>query len=178
MVMNRLRFYWANRNDNSKRNYMRSLGGKIGNKTRIIGTFSLGSEPYLIEIGDDCLISDHVVFHTHDGGVKVLNGAGFFENERMDKMARIRIGDNCFIGSGARIMGGVVIGNNCIVGAQSIVTKNVPDNTVVAGMPAKVICTIEEYYKRNKDRGAFYPTGAMSFDEKRQYLETHVPELK
>lgn len=63
--------------DEQKCDYLRSLGAKIGNKTRFIGNPSLGSEPYLVEIGENCLISDNVLFITHDGGVKVLNAAGF-----------------------------------------------------------------------------------------------------
>ena len=166
-----------NKNDASKRVWLRSLGARIGEGTRFIGKPYLGSEPYLIEIGNDCLISDKVSFFTHDGGVKVLNDAGFFNGQRMDKMARIKIGSNCFIGSGARIMGGVKIGDNCIIGAASIVTRDVPNGCVVAGMPAKVICSIEEYYKKNKARGVFFPTPSLTPEEKKNYLVKHVPEL-
>ena len=148
--------YRANRTDASKREWLRSLGCKVGNGTRFIGKVRPGSEPYLLEIGEDCLISDNVKFHTHDGGVKVLNTAGFFNGQRMDKMARIRIGNNCFIGSGARIMGGVCIGDNCIIGAASVVTHDVPNGSVVAGMPAKVICSIEEFFSKNMKRGVFF----------------------
>ncbi|MCR5573674.1 MAG: acyltransferase [Bacteroidaceae bacterium] len=49
------------------------------------------------------------------------------------------IGHSCVIGGGARILAGVRIGNYCVVGAGSIVTKDVPDNTIVAGNPARVL---------------------------------------
>lgn len=169
---------WANRSNKGKRVYLRSIGCKIREGTRFIGKANLGSEPFLIEIGEDCLISDNVRFYTHDSGVKVLNAAGFFGGERMDKMARIKIGNNCFIGSESKIMGGVKIGNNCIIGAASIVTKDVPDVTVVAGMPAKVICTIEEYYKKNLEQGVFFPTPTMHALDKKKYLVKYVLELK
>lgn len=165
----------AGRNDETKRCYLRKIGAKVGDKTRFIGGVPyLGTEPYLIEIGEDCLLTDNIHFHTHDGGVKVLNAAGYFGGELMDKMGRIKIGNNCFIGSGARIMGGVKIGNNCIVGAASVVTKDVPDNSVVAGMPARIICTIDDFYKKNLEKGNFYPTLLMPSDEKREYLCKHV----
>ena len=177
IIRNRISYSRAMRSNERKRQYCRSLGCKVGEKTRFIGNVALGTEPYLIEIGDDCLISDHVHFHTHDGGVKVLNTLNFFEGQRMDKMGRICIGNNCFIGSGARIMPGVRIGNNCIVGAASVVTKDIPDNSVVAGMPAKVICTIEDYYQKNKERGVFYPTPILSEQDKKSYLLEHVLRL-
>lgn len=49
------------------------------------------------------------------------------------------IGDNCYIGLGAKILGSVTIGNNVTIGANAIVTKNIPDNAVVGGIPAKII---------------------------------------
>lgn len=169
--------YWATRSNESKREYLRSLGCKVGDKTRFTGMVSIGTEPYLVEIGEDCLLSGNVHFHTHDGGVKVLNSAGFFNGQNMDKVGRISIGNNCFIGNDARIMSGVKIGNNCIIGAASIVTHNIPDGSVAAGIPAKIVCTIEDYYQKNMERGVFYPTARMPIQEKKEYLIKHVPNL-
>ena len=177
-LINRVSYMYANRNDQSKRNYLRKHDCIVGNKTRFIGKIDgFGSEPHLIEIGEDCLISDNVHFHTHDGGVKVLNAAGYFSCQRMDKMARIKVGNNCFLGSGCRIMMGVTIGDNCIIGTNSVVTRSVPDNSVVAGMPAKVICTHDEYYKKNTTRNVFFPTPEMSQYDKRNYLIKNVPKI-
>lgn len=50
-----------------------------------------------------------------------------------------KIGDNCFIGAGAKILGGIKIGNNVTIAPNAVVTKDVPDNAVVAGVPAKII---------------------------------------
>lgn len=155
------------------REYYRARGCKIGNDTRFTGRLFLGSEPYLIEIGEDCLIAG-CTFHTHDGGVKVLNTLGYFGGKRMDKMGRIKVGNNCFIGKDARIMEGVIIGDNCVIGAGSIVTKNIPPNSVAAGVPAKVICTIEEYHKKNLERGKFYHTEGMNATEKKKFLLDNV----
>ncbi len=61
------------------------------------------------------------------------------------------------------------MGNNCIVGAGAVVTRDVPDNSVVAGVPARKICTIEEYYEKNKHR--IKNTKYLSLEEKRKILE-------
>jgi maltose O-acetyltransferase len=55
----------------------------------------------------------------------------------------ITIGDNCWIGSDATIIGGVTLGDNVVVGAGSVVTKSFPDNVVIAGNPARIIKKVE-----------------------------------
>lgn len=59
------------------------------------------------------------------------------------------IGDYVYIGTGAFVMPGVTVGNNVLIAAGSVVTKSIPDNCVVAGNPAKFICTLDEYIERN-----------------------------
>ena len=90
---------------------------------------------------------------------------------RVDKMGKIKIGNNTYFGMGAFVMPNVTIGNNCIIGAMSVVTKDVPDNIVMAGIPARAICTVEEYYNKSKD--SLYPTKDLSREEKRKYFENH-----
>ena len=108
---------------------------------------------------------------THDGGLFVPRNLGLID-QRADKMGRIRIGNNVNVGWNAIIMPGVTIGNNCIVGAGAIVNKDVPDNSVVAGVPARVIETIEEYVEKNKDMVVL--TKDMSRKEKKAYLLEHL----
>lgn len=60
------------------------------------------------------------------------------------------IGNNVFIGLNAIIMPGVTIGDGAIIGAGAVVTKNVEPNTIVAGNPAKLICTVSEYLEKIK----------------------------
>ena len=69
---------------------------------------------------------------------------------------------------GATIMPGVTIGKNCVIGAGAIVTRNIPDGSVAAGIPARVICTVEEY--RSKHEREFVNTKHMSWDEKRRVV--------
>lgn len=172
-IIRKIKRIMANRSHESRLRYLNKLGCVVGKGTRFMN-FPVMDEPYLVEIGEDCAFSTHVRFITHDGGVKVLNTLGFFGNKKMDKMARIKIGNNCMVGTNSFIHGGVTIGNNCIIGACSVVTKDIPDGMVAAGIPAKVICTIEEYYEKNLSKGNFYDTTGMNSREKREYLSKHV----
>lgn len=159
------------RNNQQKRNYLIKQGAKIGKNTRILSKVGcLGTEPYLVEIGENCLISTDVHFLTHDGGISVLNNLNAFDR-RMDKFKRIKVGNNVFIGMGTKIMGGVTIGDNVVIGTGSIVTKDVESNSVVCGVPAKKIKTIEEYRKSVED--CIYPTVGLTKEEKRKYCEEH-----
>ena len=108
-----------------------------------MGFPTFGSEPYLVSIGKHVTISTNVSFITHDGGTWVFRDQPRYQ--RVIKYGRIVIHDNCFIGARAIIMPGVSIGPNAVVAAGSIVTKSVPPNSVVAGVPAKLLSTVEEY---------------------------------
>ena len=168
-IINSLKLRIANRTSDGRVEYLRNKGCKIGKKTRLLCTIaSFGTEPYLVEVGEDCLFSGNVSLFTHDGGVKVLNSLNYFDGKKMDKVGKIKIGNNCFIGAYSKILPGVTIGDNVIVGTGAIVTKDVPSNSVVAGVPARIICTIDEYYEKNKEN--FYPTLEMGFEEKKRVL--------
>lgn len=124
--------------------YAKIVGVNIGERNRLIPPFHFGSEPYLLTVGDDCLISSNVYFFTHDGALHVLR------KDIPDAFIYrpIFIGNNVFIGSGVIILCGVSIGDNVIVGAGSVVTHDLPANSVYAGVPAKFIRSIEEYKEK------------------------------
>lgn len=67
-----------------------------------------------------------------------------------DHRGGVFIGNNVFIGMHTTILKGVHIGNNVIIGANSLVNKNVPDNCVVAGNPARAIMSLDEYHEKRK----------------------------
>ena len=139
---------------------------RMGKNVEVWNGVSFGSEPYLIEIGDNVRIAEHVRFFTHDGGAHVLRTLGLLENA--DFFGPIKIGNNVHIGTEAMILPGVTIGNNVVVGIRAVVTKDVPDNCIVAGVPARVIKTIDEYYEKHKDTCDF--TKNFSPEEKKAYL--------
>ena len=134
----------------------KKAGLKIGVKTILVGDQSFGSEPFLIEIGESCLITDGVRFVTHDGAIQVpLIAAGEKIEDIYSKkstFARIRIGNNVFVGVSSIILPGSTVGDNSIVAAGSIVRGVFPSGVVIGGQPAKVIGTIEDYRKRNSVR--------------------------
>jgi|WetSurMetagenome_2_1015567.scaffolds.fasta_scaffold17338_2 acetyltransferase-like isoleucine patch superfamily enzyme len=124
--------------------YSRFLKVKFGKNVRITGKPCFGSEPYLVTIGNEVTITEGVIFHTHDGGVSVFRtkypGINIFKP--------IHVGNNVFIGSNTTILPGITIGDNVVIGATSVITKNVPDNVVVAGVPAKIIRSLNDYETR------------------------------
>lgn len=153
----------------SPEEFVRSLGVRFGEGCRFIAptasTFS--SEPYLIKLGDHVEVSGNVRFMPHDGAVWV-----FRELEpEIDFMLPIEVGNNVFIGNSSIILPGAKIGNNCIIGAGSVVKGEVPSNSVVAGVPARVIRTIGEY--REKIGPHLVNTKSMSREEKKRYLMRH-----
>ena len=112
----------------------------------VMGGVNFGSEPYLITLKKNCRISFDVAFVTHDGGTHAFRHLD--EYKRVVKFGKIVVGEGTFVGARSIIMPGVKIGSHCVVGAGSIVTKDVPDNTVVCGVPARAVCTLEEYAKK------------------------------
>ena len=138
MVINRLK-----RKSNPE--IARELGVRIGEGCRILTNpyVCFGSEPYLVEIGNHVEITGDCRFVTHDGGLWVLRPQPEFE--KLDKFGKITIGNNVFIGLRSIIMPGVTVGDNVVIGAGSLVTKSIPEGEVWAGVPAKKICTLDEY---------------------------------
>lgn len=144
----------------------KKMGGVIGKNCEVYPNVEFGSEPYLIKIGNNVRITNGVKFVTHDGGMWTLRKMGLLENA--DIFGCIEVGDNTHIGWNSIIMPNTKIGKNCIIGCGAVVTKDIPDNSIAVGVPAKVIKSIEEYYDKNKE--LYDLTKNMSKKEKRDYL--------
>ena len=108
---------------------------EIGAKT-VLGQECTISSFQHVAIGRECIVADRVMLIDFDHGVveeeRPIREQGIYKRD-------VRVGHNCWIGYGACILRGVTVGDNCIVGANTVVTKDVPDDTVVAGAPAKVL---------------------------------------
>ncbi|EKB54420.1 acyltransferase [Bergeyella zoohelcum] len=149
----------------------KSRGLKLGKNVILIGTPDFGSEPYLIEIGDKTKITDGCRFINHDGAMYVIRNMETYADAR--NFGRIKIGKNCFIGNGCTFLPGSKMGDNCILGAGSILNSTMPDNTVYAGIPAKFICTIEEYGNKALKNNTLYPR---KLEQNRADLDRYISE--
>ena len=146
-------------------------GMKVGKNCQFISPGpNFGSEPYLITIGDNTTVSFDVAFVTHDAGTRVLRNLAEPGSKEKETViyGEIKIGKNCFIGCRSTILPGVTIGDNSIIGAGSVVNRNIPANSVAAGVPCKVICTLDEYKEKHKDD--FLYMVSMEPEKKRKYL--------
>ena len=124
---------------------LRAAGLRVGKN------FSMGQECildvshcWLIEIGDNVTLAPRVHILAHDASMKrALNYA---------RIGRVTIGCNTFIGAGAILLPNIRIGSNCIVGAGSVVTRDLPDGSVAAGNPARVLCATAAYLEKQKEQ--------------------------
>ena len=115
----------------------------------------LPSEPMLVSVGDNVWIASNVRFVTHDMSGDMLKNhpnykAAFSEIYSPYYMGKIEVGNNVMIGADATIMYDVKIWDDCIIAAGSIVTKDVPAGSVVAGVPAKVVGTLEDFVNKRR----------------------------
>ena len=136
----------------------------------MIATRKWSSEPYLIFIGNNVQVTKDVYFHTH-GGAHVARK----EYPTFDLFGKIVIKDGAYIGAGSHILPGVTIGEQVLVAAGSVVTKSVPDRVVVAGNPARVVCSVADYIEKNKKYNV--NTKGLSSGEKKEYLSNLGDEM-
>ena len=134
-------------------NFVNAYGCSIGDRTKV-GSFVEIQKG--ADIGKDCKISSHTficegvkigdgVFIGHnvsfinDMYPKAINDDGSLQTEEDWELVKTEIKDHASIGTSVAILGGITIGFNALIGAGSVVTKNIPDNAVAAGNPAKII---------------------------------------
>lgn len=100
----------------------------------------LPAEPFLVSIGNNVAISAGVRLITHSAAHVIFDKEDN-TNEYICRHGKVEIGNNVYIGADVIINMGITIGNNVIIAAGAIVTHDMPDNSVVAGVPAKIIGT-------------------------------------
>lgn len=130
--------------------YLRRKGLSIGTNCYFQAPESITvdvSRPYLVEIGDNCRFLKNFTLLTHDSVTKVF---GNIYHDFLPSSGKVFIGNNVYFARNCTVLKGVTIGDNCIIGYGSTVTRDVPSNSVAIGCPAKVICSIEDYYEKRK----------------------------
>lgn len=113
-------------------------GGWIGHGTL------LGNWPFLLTVGNNVIFADGVKILTHDTSFIVVGGK--------DLAGEVSIGNNVQFGENAIVLPGVTVGNNVIVGANAVVKDDIPDNSVVAGVPARIICSVEDGSRKLEEK--------------------------
>lgn len=97
----------------------------------------------LIEIGNDVTLAPRVMILAHDASMKRHLG--------YTKIGKVKIGNNVFIGAGTIVLPNVCIGDNSIIGAGSVITKDIPENVVASGNPARVLCSLKEFLSKHTE---------------------------
>ena len=134
-------------------NYIRNCGVSVGDDVKIFNPREVHidlTRPYLLKIGNRVKITSEVIILTHDFSYSVFRSV--YNDIQNECSGYTVIGDNCFLGMRSVIMPGVTLGKNCIVATGAVVTHSFPDGCVLAGSPAKKICTLDVLYERRKQR--------------------------
>jgi maltose O-acetyltransferase len=127
--------------------HLRAKGTHIGQGVNLPASTWIDPDAcFLISIGDWCGFGQQCMILSHDAQMDEFLDAGL--------IARVTIHESCHFGSRTVILPGVEIGPRTLVGANSVVSRSLPPDTVCAGAPAKVICSLDEYLARHTGRMA------------------------
>ncbi len=143
----------------------KDAGGVCGDNFKFY--CDMPGEPFLVTIGDNVTIAGGAILLTHDNSVIKcdLNATDYF--------GRVTIGDSCFVGMNSILLPGVELGDRTIVGAGSVVTRSFPKgNVVIAGNPARAICTIEEFCAKKQ-----HLCVNLDIDNRRQCKQEYILSL-
>ena len=148
-----LELWWARTTPKRYVKFLRKKGIIIGDNlwmTPRVDTVSIDiTRPSLVEIGNNVRLNRNFTLITHDGGFYVpLN----YYHEFIPQSGKVKIGNNVYFGRNCSVFKGVTIGDNCIIGFGSIVTKDIPSNSIAVGSPARVVGTLEDYYEKRKKK--------------------------
>ncbi len=131
--------------------YLRSKGVRVGNNCMIYDRQNIVvdlTRPWLIEIGNNVEITAKAVILTHGYDWCVFHKK---YGDILGSVGKVKISDNVFIGIGTTLLPGTEVGENVIVGAGSLVKGKLLANSLYAGVPARRICSVDDYMKKRGD---------------------------
>ena len=137
--------------------YLRSRGVQIGENVNIINTSIDFCHGFLVTIGNNVTLTGAKIL-AHDGSTQIPLG--------VSKVGRVIIGDEVFVGHQAIILPNVRIGNRVVVGAGAVVAKDIPSNSIVAGNPAKIVGTYDDFLKKHREKMKIRPVYNTIWTEK------------
>lgn len=149
-LLGKIKKHWQCRTAKGYEQWLREHGVVIGKNLRLFNHKSIRfdiSSPGLITIGDNVHITAGVSILTHDGRFWLLKQ---IYHDAISSRSAVHIGNNVYIGQNAMILRGITIGDNVLIGAGAVVTKDIPSNSVAVGVPARVIMTVDDFYKKSK----------------------------
>ena len=149
-IFHRIKRKISKRSSASYISYLREIGVSIGDDTYILSpsTFTIDEHrASLISIGNNVRFNVNNTILCHDAAAKVFRSV---YNDYLPSNGHVLIGNNVWFGRNCTVLKGVTIGDNCIIGFGSTVMHDIPSNSVAAGTPAKVICTLDDYYQKRK----------------------------
>jgi acetyltransferase-like isoleucine patch superfamily enzyme len=150
-LSSRLKLYLSRRSSQAFIADMRSKGITIGNNVKFFGNLKMVSidttRPSLVSIGNDVQIVAPFTILTHGFEWTVFRNK---YQEIIGSSGEVAIGNNVYIGKETCILKGTQIGDNVIIGAKSLVNKDIPSDCVAAGVPAKKIMDLDEYFDKRK----------------------------
>lgn len=171
------RFFPGIVNSEMKIMLLKRKGVNVGRGTFIFDAGHVNidtSRPALLSIGEYCKITGGVTILTHDYSRSVIRRV---YGEVVGEARKTIIGNNVFIGMNSIILMGTYIGDNCIIGAGSVCHGKYPENSVVAGNPAKVICSLEDYYEKRKSRSFEEAIGYVKLYKERYGENPSIKEM-
>lgn len=167
-ILNRIENRISKRNSKTFIKYLKKHGCDIGDNVHFHDPKNTFVDPnvlYNISIGNNVSITRGVTILAHDYSYKVFRN---IYHDMPQKFGVTKIGNNVFIGMNAIILMGSNIGDNCVIGAGSVVSGNIPSNSVVIGNPAKILCSIENYHTKCVDN---FKNNAINYAK--NFIKTH-----
>ena len=148
-IINKIKNIYYHSSSNRFCKYLKNNGITIGGGTilRPKTTHIDMTRPSLISIGENCYFNENFTLLTHDWVTRVFIRTGL---DFLPSSGRVNIGNNVSFGVNCTVLKGVTIGSNCFIGAGSIVTKDIPSNSIAVGVPCKVVCSLEDFYNKRE----------------------------